>query len=77
MQAVLEELERQGICKMYQDKKKANEEEGMLSNKEDDKPPLPSKTTICYFLGASYAATLGTQTLLFKDVHVLNFYACI
>jgi len=60
VQAVLEELERQGICKMYQDKQKANEEEGMISNKEDDEPPMPSKTTTCYFIGASYAATLGT-----------------
>jgi sodium-dependent dicarboxylate transporter 2/3/5 len=59
MQAVLEELERQGICKMYVDQKKANEEEGMLTAKESDEPPMPSKTTTCYFIGAAYAATLG------------------
>lgn len=59
MQAVLEELERQGICKMYVDRKKTNEEEGMLTNKESDEPPMPSKTTTCYFVGAAYAATLG------------------
>uniref|UniRef100_A0A336KDB7 CSON008563 protein n=1 Tax=Culicoides sonorensis TaxID=179676 RepID=A0A336KDB7_CULSO len=60
MQAVLEELERQGICKMYEEKKKKTEEEGMLgAGKVDDEPPYPSKTTICYFVGASYASTLG------------------
>lgn len=59
MQAVLEELERQGICKMYVEKKKGNEEEGMLGNKPDDEPPMPSKTTTCYFVGAAYASTLG------------------
>ncbi|XP_070493617.1 protein I'm not dead yet-like [Chironomus tepperi] len=81
MQAVLEELERQGICKMYQDKKKANEEEGMISNKEDEEPPMPSKTTTCYFVGASYAATLGGVgtivgsgvNLTFKGIYETTF----
>lgn len=59
MQAVLEELERQGICKMYVEKKKPTEEQGMQGNKEDDDPPMPSKATNCYFIGAAYAATLG------------------
>uniref|UniRef100_A0A336KEI2 CSON008563 protein n=1 Tax=Culicoides sonorensis TaxID=179676 RepID=A0A336KEI2_CULSO len=50
----------QGICKMYEEKKKKTEEEGMLgAGKVDDEPPYPSKTTICYFVGASYASTLG------------------
>lgn len=59
MQAVLQELEAQGICKMYVEKKKTTEEEGMLGGKVDDEPPLPSKATNCYFIGAAYAATLG------------------
>lgn len=60
MQAVLEELERQGICKMYEPKNKAGEEEAMLTaGKVEEEPPLPSKVTNCYFIGASYAATIG------------------
>lgn len=60
MQAVLEELESQGLCKMYERPKKTSEEEGMLGNeKQSDEPLKPSKTTICYFVGAAYASTLG------------------
>lgn len=60
MQAVLEELESQGLCQMYERPKKTSEEEGMLGNeKQSDEPLKPSKTTICYFVGAAYASTLG------------------
>ncbi|XP_070493309.1 protein I'm not dead yet-like [Chironomus tepperi] len=89
IQAVLEELERQGICKMYQDKKKSNVEDGKKikkedkkeEKKEDEKPPMPSKTTICYFLAASYAATMGGVgtivgsgvNLTFKGIYEATF----
>ena len=59
MQAVLEELQSQGICKMYVDKKKTNEEEGMVAGKDEEEEKEPSKTTICYFVGAAYASTMG------------------
>lgn len=50
---------QQGLCKMYEDEPVISEEEGMLQERKSDEPPRPSKTTICYFVGAAYAATLG------------------
>lgn len=50
---------QQGLCKMYEDEPVSSEEEGMLQERKSDEPPRPSKTTICYFVGAAYAATLG------------------
>uniref|UniRef100_A0A1B0GNS6 Citrate transporter-like domain-containing protein n=1 Tax=Phlebotomus papatasi TaxID=29031 RepID=A0A1B0GNS6_PHLPP len=82
MQAVLEELESQGLCKMFLDKPKAAEEEGMLGkDKTDDEPKKPSKTTICYFVGAAYASTLGGcgtiigsgTNLTFKGIYESRF----
>uniref|UniRef100_A0A1L8DEL7 Putative na+/dicarboxylate na+/tricarboxylate and phosphate transporter n=2 Tax=Nyssomyia neivai TaxID=330878 RepID=A0A1L8DEL7_9DIPT len=82
MQAVLEELEAQGLCKMYLDKPKTAEEEGMLGkDKVDDEPKQPSKTTICYFVGAAYASTLGGcgtiigsgTNLTFKGIYESRF----
>ncbi|XP_055320042.1 protein I'm not dead yet [Sitodiplosis mosellana] len=61
MQAVLEELESQGLCKMYIDDQKA-EEEGMLNKKPEEKTltdKKPTKITVCYFMGAAYAASIG------------------
>lgn len=82
MQAVLEELESQGLCTMYERQKKTSEEEGMLGNeKQSDEPLKPSKTTICYFVGAAYASTLGGcgtivgsgTNLTFKGIYESRF----
>ncbi|XP_055604582.1 protein I'm not dead yet-like [Uranotaenia lowii] len=70
--AVLEELESQGLCKMW------------LTNSDkegEQKERLPSKITICYFAGAAYAANLGgcgtligTGTnLTFKGIYETRF----
>ncbi|XP_037039079.1 protein I'm not dead yet isoform X2 [Bradysia coprophila] len=59
MQAVLEELQSQGLCRMYEEDEQGTEEEGMLKQKQSDEPPRPTKVTICYFMGAAYASTLG------------------
>ncbi|XP_055376880.1 protein I'm not dead yet [Condylostylus longicornis] len=49
IQAVLEQLEAQGMCKLHRDDVK----------KSDDEPPYPSKITMCFYMGTAYAATMG------------------
>ncbi|XP_058830398.1 protein I'm not dead yet [Topomyia yanbarensis] len=83
MQAVLEELESQGLCEMYVRPKKSSEEEGMLGKdkKESDEPLKPSKITTCYFVGAAYASSLGGcgtivgsgTNLTFKGIYESRF----
>ncbi|XP_073837551.1 tricarboxylate transporter protein I'm not dead yet [Musca autumnalis] len=80
IQAVLEELQAQGLCKMTTEpeykivganNKKANEEE----------PPYPSKVTLCYYLGIAYASSMGgcgtvigtATNLTFKGLYETRF----
>lgn len=63
MQAVLEELESQGLCKMYHDR---DEEENVNAAEQTEEQKRvafadrkPTKITICYFMGTTYAASFG------------------
>ncbi|XP_055854338.1 protein I'm not dead yet-like [Episyrphus balteatus] len=55
-QAVLEELQAQGLCTMYTTPKYKS-----LAAKNDgeEELPYPSKVTQCYFLGIAYASSMG------------------
>ncbi|XP_037906790.1 protein I'm not dead yet-like [Hermetia illucens] len=76
--AILEELERQGIGQFYTDKKVDEE-----AAEDSDEPPNPSRTSVCYFMGAAYASSIGglgsligTGTnLTFKGIYESRFPA--
>ncbi|XP_058830135.1 protein I'm not dead yet-like [Topomyia yanbarensis] len=60
VQAVLQELESQGICQMYEtDDFEKEIENTSLKGKKQDERKKASRTTICYFLGTAYAASIG------------------
>lgn len=62
MEATLKELEAQGIGNMYVNSRIKEDDQGETGEtpptKEQDKL-VPSKVTICYFLSAAYASTIG------------------
>lgn len=65
MEATLKELEAQGIGNMYinsrskEDEAVETGETPPLKDPKDQEKLVPSKITICYFLGAAYASTIG------------------
>lgn len=79
IQAVLEELQAQGLCKIYQEPK--YKIVGKKDNAEDEEPPYPSKMTLCYFLGIAYASSMGgcgtiigtATNLTFKGIYEETF----
>lgn len=77
IQAVLEELQAQGLCRMYRDD--AVGEDGKTNSSEE--PPYPSKITICFYMGTAYAASMGgcgtligtATNLTFKGIYESRF----
>lgn len=60
VQAVLQELESQGLCQMYESNDCIEEADGAANKeKSKDERKKPSQTTLCYFLGTAYASSIG------------------
>lgn len=76
IEATLRELDNQGIGDLYE---KSEDAEG--EQVKEDAPKVPSKSTICYFLCAAYAASIGGlgcivgsgTNLTFKGLYELSF----
>lgn len=86
MEAVLKEMEEQGLGDMYvQPKKKQRKTDDLEADIEEqvdvEEAPRPSNTTICYFLSSAYAvgiggtgAVVGSGTnLTFKGIYETRF----
>ncbi|XP_034828180.1 protein I'm not dead yet [Maniola hyperantus] len=61
--AILEVLEAQGLGDVYENRKKAQPENGkdakVQEKNTDEENLMPSNITICYYLSIAYASTLG------------------
>lgn len=87
MEAVLKELEEQGLGDMYikpaKVAEKPDDPESAVIEKQPDteEAPRPSKTTICYFLSSAYAVGIGGTgsvvgsgtNLTFKGIYETRF----
>ncbi|KAI8117307.1 Protein I'm not dead yet [Lucilia cuprina] len=79
IQAVLEELQQQGLCKMNREPQ--YQIVGNNKKNGEEEPPYPSKVTLCYFLGVAYASSMGgcgtvigtATNLTFKGIYESRF----
>ncbi|XP_022221423.2 protein I'm not dead yet isoform X2 [Drosophila obscura] len=79
IQAVLEELQAQGVCKINHEPQ--YQMVGGNKNNNEDEPPYPTKITLCYYLGIAYASSLGgcgtiigtATNLTFKGIYESRF----
>ncbi|XP_060651939.1 protein I'm not dead yet isoform X1 [Drosophila nasuta] len=80
IQAVLEELQAQGVCKIYHEPE-YQMVGGTNKKKNEDELPYPTKVTQCYYLGIAYASSLGgcgtiigtATNLTFKGLYDVAF----
>ncbi|XP_017107708.2 protein I'm not dead yet isoform X1 [Drosophila bipectinata] len=79
IQAVLEELQAQGVCKINHEPQ--YQIVGGAKKNNEDEPPYPTKITLCYYLGIAYASSLGgcgtiigtATNLTFKGLYDTRF----
>ncbi|EDW40454.1 GL25253 [Drosophila persimilis] len=79
IQAVLEELQAQGVCKINHEPQ--YQIVGGNKKNNEDEPPYPTKITLCYYLGIAYASSLGgcgtiigtATNLTFKGIYESRF----
>ncbi|KMZ00449.1 protein I'm not dead yet isoform X1 [Drosophila simulans] len=79
IQAVLEELQAQGVCKINHEPQ--YQIVGGNKKNNEDEPPYPTKITLCYYLGIAYASSLGgcgtiigtATNLTFKGIYEARF----
>lgn len=63
VEGVLEVLEQQGLGDRFVKKKKENMDNGangkQVVEDDSDEPPVPTDTTVCYYLSIAFAASIG------------------